>query len=1183
VAPPEGRFVGDRYHLVRELGRGGMGVVYLGRDLRRDMDVAIKFRGMPHHDATLWLKREFRAVSSLRHRNLVELYELVVHDQACYFTMEYLPGLDPRRWVERLPTAQDDLSDQPTTPLARLVVPPARPVPEVDFCRVRAVLAQLAEGLAFLHARGVIHRDVKPSNAMVMADGAVKLLDFGLALEHRRMLGDLAREARVVGTAAYLAPEYVGGLVVTPALDVYSLGVVAFELVTGSPPFGGTMHVLQRLGKPLAVPRASSIQPNVPPELDDLIEAMLLQDPKRRPTALDVAERLAERAVSRGEPSQPRAPRPGSSARREARFVGRHAELARIAACLAEPTARGRLVLVTGASGVGKTALVEEAVGRARGDATLVWRGRCYERERVAYRAFDFVVDDLATELAGNAQLAGSIDHAAALARVFPALAPHVDAAGAPAAEDLRVERERALHAMVQMFEHVLGAQRGLIVLDDLQWADDDSLELLALLVGKIARPLAIVATYTTDAAGQPAPLRALVERLGAAADVIDVPAMAGDELAEIIHELAPATPIDRLHAAAHLAAGSPYLAELIGRELADAGLADPTDAEQRRLARLTADERGVAEVAALAGGSATFEQLRELAALPGVQLQSALRGLEDGRVVRATPAAAGEPVYVFYHQRLREAAHASIPPPARRTLHRRFAELLEHREPAADQLAYHWREAGDTVRAVRWAIAAGDAARAQLAWALAAEWYGRALDLGAGDDTRAARAHALFLAGKLAEAAAEFTALAATTPDGDRWRVRAAESHIKLGELDRGLAILDGVLARRGAPRPHARLASALRAATIAARWLVPDPIRPRVGRRPDDPVLAAAYRVIASFLSTPYPLESFEYVLRGIAIAERAGDRAAHGMGMAMLAAYLATGSLGRFGDRAIATAHRLAAASGEPYPRMVACGAAGIVATLRGDWSGMRDQHEDGARICKKLGLERSWEASFLRAYWALGEYYAGEPARALAMLDELAGASDDLISRAMLGSYRVRALVLAGDLPAARTTLRELTAADRGLAAIYRQVAAGELALAEHDWARAAAIGEAIHRTDRALSALPAVSAMIDVLCATAELGLRDRASALRARRRARALVRRGSASFYAATALRLWAQAEERLGHGAEARRVLAIAARVSAARGGKVDRLAIAALAGGKPVFGPLAAAVTWSTAGAVE
>jgi len=1201
-----------------------MGVVYLGRDLRRDMDVAIKFRGITHHAATLWLKREFRAVATLRHPNLVELYELVAHEASCYFTMEFIRGVDPRKYVEHAPEIPDpgdtqlrEISDNSTrsavpiqeahteTPASHTgpLLPgnAGRPVPNVDFARVHSVILQLAEGLAYLHAHGVIHRDIKPSNAIV-SDGIVKLLDFGLALESRRADTELEREARVVGTAAYLAPEYVEQLVVSPAMDVYALGVVAYELVTGNPPFGGTLHVLSRLARRAVLPRASSVNALVPPELDDIIAAMLESDPQRRPSALQIAERMT------GELSQPR------PIRRAPRFVGREREVTRIVARIEDLAPHGRLVLVTGPSGVGKSALIEQVVGSLRRDDAHVlnWRGRCHERERVPYRAFDFVIDDLATELAYNPQLAAAIEHAGALSRVFPTLGAIAEAAGAahqPPVEDLRVERERARLAMIDLFRHVIAMPRGtdsdplatrvLLVVDDLQWADDDSLELLALLVERIGRSVTIVATWTTGAE-MPAIPAELLERLGESAELVDLAPMTTQSLEELIADLAPQAPLAHLRDAAQLAAGSPYLAELIGRELAAAetlgSSSQHVSAERRRLDRLSATERAVAELAALASGAATFEQLRALAALPSVQLHSALRGLEDERVVRSTPSPAGDSVYVFYHQRLRDAAAAAIEPSARKAMHRRYAELFEQGPGEPAQLAYHWSEAGEPLRAARAAITAADDARSQLAWAIAADWYGRALELG-GDDAalRAKRAEALFLGGKLAAAAAEFERLG-----GDHYLVRAAESYIKLGELPRGLEILDGVLVRHGRSRASAlsgrglfaRERATARGIAVAARLLVPTKLR---RAEPTDAIVTAAYRVIASFLSTPYPLESFEYVVRGIDIAALAGDRAAHALGMAMLAAYLATGSLGRFGDRAIAAAQRLSIESGEPYPRMVAAGVGGILATLRGNWSGMRAAHEEGHEICAKLGMERSWEASFLKMYWALGELYAGDPARSLALLGELAETSDDLISRALVGSYRGRALAVAGELGPARTLAAELArtpAARLGIAAVYRQVFEGELALAEHDWARAAAIGEELARTARSqwLSTLPAISAMVDVVRATAELGRAasgDRAAAERAREHARGIYRRGRTSFYAATALRVWGQAEQLLGDTDRARRLFGEARAAATVRGGKIDQLAIAALierpASLKSEAGSLASAVAWFTGGVVK
>jgi eukaryotic-like serine/threonine-protein kinase len=1201
-----GRFVGDRYELVRELGRGGMGVVYLGRDLRLDMDVAIKFRGMTHSDATLWLKREFRAVASLRHRNLVELYELVAHDRSCYFTMEYLPGIDPRRWVEHRQLARGELvtteaSTRSASPLHAALTEtrelalelgaaaPARMQPQVDFARVYHVLAQLAEGLAFLHAHGVIHRDVKPSNA-ICSGGTVKLLDFGLAVERHRQEGDLARETRVVGTAAYLAPEYIERLAVSPAMDVYALGVLAFELITGAPPFSGSLHMLARLHRKGGVPRASSFTPDVPPDLDALIDRMLARDPAARPTALQIANALSGAQSA----SRPRA------LRRAHRFVGRDRELAQIAARIEDAAPRGRLVLVRGESGAGKSALIEEALGRARGRDTLTWRGRCHERERVPYRAFDLIIDDLATELAGDPRLAREIAHAGALGRVFPALSPLIDPelGAEPPAADLRVERERALVAMAELFHRLLRAPRGVAVIDDLQWADEDSLELLALLVERVARPLTVLASWTADPTGLPEAQRLLVERLGDAVTVVDIAAMDEDDLAHLIGELAPQLPAERLRAAASLAAGSPYLAELIGRELGEAGAAEAAgagaagalvagaDAELRRLTRLDPEERSLAEIAALAGGAVTFEQLRDLADLPSSRVQSALRGLQDARVLRATPSPAGDPVYVFYHQRLREAARAATSPAARRARHQRFAEWYEREGGEPGQLAYHWQHAGELAQAAAAAREAARAARAQLAWGIAADWYQKALELGVAEplDARAGRAEMLFLGGKLAEAADEFLALSRADHPGDRWRVRAAEALLKLGEIERGLGVLDDVLERRGQRRSRSRAVTVVRAAAVAARWLAPLPTRPA----PIDEVLASAYRVIASFLSTPYPIEALEYVLRGIALAERTGDGAARSQGMAMLGAYLAAGSLGRYGDRALAAAERLAA--GAPYPSMVAAGCGGILAMLRGDWAGMRTAHEDGERICRRMGLERSWEASFLRSYWALGEYYAGEPARALALIDELTGAADDLFGRAMLGSYRGRALVMAGDLSAARTLGRELAgarAARHGMGSIYRQVFTAELALAEHDWARAAALAGELAAQVRAqwLSVMPAISVMVEVIAATADLGLAaagDREAAARAAATARRVFRRGRSSFYAVTALRLWGQAEAHLGRRGRARRLLGRAAAAAHVRGGKVDRLALAALTGATIDAGPLGPAVAWATGGAI-
>jgi hypothetical protein len=641
--------------------------------------------------------------------------------------------------------------------------------------------------------------------------------------------------------------------------------------------------------------------------------------------------------------------------------------------------------------------------------------------------------------------------------------------------------------------------------------------------------------------------------------------------------------------------AGNPYLAELVASELAHGAVEGVAGAEARRLGRLGGAEMAVASAAAVADGAVSFAQLRGVIALDGRVLQSALRGLELERVLRTAPAAeVGDVVYDFYHARLRRAAYAQVEPDARRALHRGFATWLEAAaRPAREAIAHHWEQAGEPTRAAPWAIAAADAAMDQLAFEHAARWYERALALGQPlDQARHAAeraAEALLWSGAFAIAADRCRELAAHRAgvDRERWLLRAAEAEIKLGELGPGLALIDRILAPRGLSWSDRRLRGAARTAAVAVRL-----VTSRRARRPrgdgEDQVLADAYRVVASFVSTPRPIEAFEYVLRSVALARRRGDRGAESTGLAMIAAYVAAGTLGRFGHRMIERSLDLAARSPDPYARMASQAIAVIPAMLGGRWAAMRRAHQAGVRLCDELGLTRSWEASFLRSYRVLGELYAGELDDAVTLAGDALGRPADLFTRAMIGSSRGRALAAAGRTAESARHLAELRgdpAAARGLPRMFRYALEGELALASAAWRDAIAIADEMARGARAewLSILPAVTVMRDVIAATGELGAGGAAAARRARHLARRIGRRGRASFYAPVALRLEAQAVAALGDRARAHVLLGEAARLAEDRGGVVERAAIAALRTGAPPPERLRAAVAASTAGAVS
>jgi len=273
---PEGR-----YQLVGELGRGGMGVVHRAHDTLLGRTVAVKmitdevrqFPGVV--DALL---DEARALASLAHPHLVALYDAQHSARATFLVMELVEGTSLAGLLDR-----------------RGALPIALACEKA---------AQVADALAYCHARGVVHRDVKPANVLVGMDGVAKLADFGLA----RSLAALAmRSTRIRGTPGYMAPEQFVGTQIGAATDVYSLAVTVYELVTNRLPFEEgevSFHHVHTTPEPPSRWRAE-----VPPQLDALLLECLAKNPSERPTAAVVAERLraiAAAGASSGE-AQPAA------------------------------------------------------------------------------------------------------------------------------------------------------------------------------------------------------------------------------------------------------------------------------------------------------------------------------------------------------------------------------------------------------------------------------------------------------------------------------------------------------------------------------------------------------------------------------------------------------------------------------------------------------------------------------------------------------------------------------------------------------------------------------------------------------------------------------------------------------------------------------------------------------------
>ncbi len=828
-----------RFEVLRVLGEGGMGTVYEALDRERGAHVALKTLREVHPDARFRFKREFRSLQHIHHPNLVSLGELLDEHGQLFFTMELVDGvhfLDYLRGVVDAGLAlegeeNETRSTAPTSAEQRSRVRgSASAPPSIDEPRIRSAFGQLARGLHALHLAGKVHRDVKPSNVLVTAEGRVVVLDFGLV----QGVAESELQFLVVGTARYMAPEQAAGEPVGPEADWYSVGVMLYLALTGTFPFQPSPQVRPSSRRRADPPPPSTLAPGVPAALDALCVALLRGDPATRPRGDEVLRRL-------GVDDEPA---PLLQRVQDAWFIGRRAELAALDAAFAATVAgAARVVLIEGESGMGKSALMRRFLERLPASA-LTLRGHCYERDSVPYKGVDQLVDELGVHLsrldAADVEALLPPD-ANQLEQVFPVLRlaragrlpifppsaglddPTIVALRGPASRRLEARslslavdplgrRARVFAALRELLRRLAARAPLVLSIDDLQWADADSLALLfEVLRAPAPPPLLLVATLRRGAGLPPQRFDAVFAREALGRVVVDRLSVAdGRDLVGSLLDGVPAadSPINA-DSLVEEAGGHPLFIDALLRhrlaQASDGGVIRLDDALWTRICRLEPGARRLLDLVAVAGAPLRRDVAERCEAAESAEVPRIVAALQSANLIRVVGAGRDEAIET-YHDRVRETVARRLDPVAARALHGRLARALEAAGGAEiEALARHFQAAGEPVAALAYAVRAADQAALAFAFDHASRLYRTAIAL-VGNDTNAQRAleeklgDALASAGRGAEAAEAYLRAGRGAPDEIRLENerKAAENFLRSGYVDEGLRTLRAVVASR-------------------------------------------------------------------------------------------------------------------------------------------------------------------------------------------------------------------------------------------------------------------------------------------------------------------------------------------------------------------------------------------------
>jgi hypothetical protein len=708
--------VGKRYQIVDKIGAGGMGAVYRAVDRLSGQTVALKrvnlvdpksqfatinFEAEAERetlDFRLGLAQEFRVLASLRHPNIISVLDYGFDESyQPYFTMEYLEN------AQNILQAANDLA-----------------------YNVRVgLLQQVMQALIYLHRRGILHRDLKPDNVAVV-NGQVKLLDFGLAIARKYAPED--HNEMVAGTLAYIAPEVLMGNPATEASDLYSVGMIVYEMLAGHHPF-------DLLNISMLVDNVLTVVPDVNElDIDERLAFVLKRLLSKSPTEryMNAHELMQAYSEATGQRYVIDTATVRESFLQAAQFVGRSAEMQKLTQALSDASyGKGSAWLITGESGVGKSRLLDELRTQALVSGLLVLRGQAIVEGGAPYLAWRDTLRQLClfTELSDLE------------ASVLKVLVPDIEALIGRKVQDAAPllpenAHDRLLAVIEDLFRRL--PQATVVILEDLQW-ESESVELLAHLSRSAPQlPLLLIGSYRDDEAPDlaskvPQAQTMKLSRLSREAIAELSASILGDDIRqhEVVNLLEKETEGNAFFIVEVLRALSEEVGDFsklrtmsLPRGVFAGGIQTVV---KRRLSRLPKESHPLLQAAAVAGRQLDLEVLRAID--PNVDLEAWLHQCTEAAVLEVE-----DDHWRFTHEKLRSALIDDLASADEKRLNRQVAEAMEkvhaNDTTLASELTYHWGKAGDLKKEAHYAVQSGTLALKSSAYEEAAINLRRALEI---------------------------------------------------------------------------------------------------------------------------------------------------------------------------------------------------------------------------------------------------------------------------------------------------------------------------------------------------------------------------------------------------------------------------------------------------------------------